>query len=78
MLQVVWVFKRSLIYGSYIQSDPTNQKVPETVELYLLFPDLTKACDTVPIQKLWQVMERSKIRNKLITTIIVIYVTDRI
>jgi len=35
-------------------------------ETHLLFVDLTKACDSIPISKLWEVLEESNINTLII------------
>jgi len=46
-----------------------EKKVARNRETYLLFVDLTKAYDTVPGQKLCQVLERSRINVTLIVSV---------
>lgn len=50
-----------------------EKKVARNREVHLLFVDLTKAYDTVPIQKLWQVLENSPINNTAIQAIRQLY-----
>jgi len=42
-------------------------------ELHLLFIDLTKACDSVPLNKLWETLDRSTINTRLIEAIKSLY-----
>ena len=42
-------------------------------ELHLLFIDLTKAYDSVPLNKLWEVLEKSTINTSLIEAIKLLY-----
>jgi hypothetical protein len=42
-------------------------------ELHLLFIDLTKTCDSVPLNKLWETLDRSTINTGLIEAIKSLY-----
>jgi hypothetical protein len=42
-------------------------------ELHLLFIDLTKAHDSVPLNKLWETLDRSTINTRLIEAINSLY-----
>lgn len=54
--------------------DQLNEKrVARNREIHLLFVDLTKAYDTIPINKLWEVLERTTIKATVIQVVQQLY-----
>ncbi|XP_030766627.1 uncharacterized protein LOC115890522 [Sitophilus oryzae] len=64
---------RSCIDHIFSLTQLNGKKVARNREAHLLFVDLSKAYDTVPIQKLWQVLENSPINNTAIKAIKQLY-----
>lgn len=61
---------------SSVWLNSTKKKVATNGEIFMLF-DLIKAYDTVPVQKLWRILEKSRINNTAITTIKQLYEQHR-
>lgn len=64
---------RSCIDHIFSLTQLNGKKVARNREAHLLFVDLSKAYDTVPIQKLWQVLQNSPINNTAIKAIKQLY-----
>ena len=60
---------RSCVDNIFCITQMTVKKKATNRELHLLFIDLTKAYDSVPLNKLWEILERSTINTRLIEVI---------
>lgn len=57
----MWISKRERDFG-HVQEKCTEQNT----NLYIVFIDLTKAFDTVPIELLWKVLSKYGVPNKFL------------
>ena len=64
---------RSCVDHIFSLTQINEKKVATNRDVHLLFVDLTKAYDTIPVQKLWQVLEKSPINNTVITAVKQLY-----
>ena len=64
---------RSCIDNIFCITQMIGKKKATNRELHLLFIDLTKAYDSVPLNKLWESLDKSTINTKLIDTIKSLY-----
>ncbi|XP_044751717.1 uncharacterized protein LOC123311711 [Coccinella septempunctata] len=71
--QAVFRAGRSCIDHIFSLMQLNEKKVATNREVHLLFVDLTKAYDSVPIQRLWGVLERSPIDNTILKAIKQLY-----
>ncbi|XP_044745745.1 uncharacterized protein LOC123307480 [Coccinella septempunctata] len=64
---------RSCVDNIFSINQINEKKTATNREVHLLFVDLTRAYDTVPIKKLWQVLEMSPINSTAISAIKQLY-----
>ena len=64
---------RSCIDNFFCVTQMIEKKEATNRELHLLFSDLPKAYDSVPLNKLWEVLEKSAINTRLIEAIKLLY-----
>ena len=57
---------RSCTDNIFCMKQVTEKRNARNQETHLLFVDLTKACDNIPISKLWKVLGESNVNNTLI------------
>ena len=64
---------RSCIESIFCLTQMIEKKKATNRELHLLFIDLTKAYDSVPLNKLWEALQKSTINTRLIEAIKLLY-----
>jgi hypothetical protein len=64
---------RSCIYNIFCITQIIEKNKATNRELHLLFIDLTRAYDSVPLNKIWETLDKSTINKRLIETIKSLY-----
>jgi hypothetical protein len=64
---------RSCIYNIFCITQMIEKTKATNRELHLLFVDLTKAYDSVPLHKLWETLDSSVVNTRLIEAIKSLY-----
>lgn len=60
---------RSCIDNIFILRQVTDKRLAHNLETHLVYVDLSKAYDSVPLVKMWEAMERQGIKNIYINTV---------
>ena len=60
---------RSCVDNIFCITQMIEKKKATNRQLYLIFIDLTKAYDSVPLNKLWEILDKSTIIRRLIEAI---------
>jgi len=64
---------RSCIDNIFCITRKIEEKTATNSELHLLFIDLTKAYDTLPLNKIWETLDRSAVNTRLTEAIKSLY-----